>query len=69
MDPKNSGMEQTNGKGMVSLQNAKKVTSALREMYPPDSDLWKWLDEENRRFPQMRLLASSGYADENFDAP
>jgi len=53
LDPKNSGMEQTNGKRMVSLQNAKKVTSALREMYPPDSDPWRWLNEEMLKWEQL----------------
>ena len=36
LDPKNSDMKHTNGKGIVSFQNTKKATSALREMYPPD---------------------------------
>ena len=54
LDPKNSGMEQTNGKGMISLQNCKRVTEALREMYPDkDSDLGKWLDDETKKWEAL----------------
>ena len=35
LDLKNSGQEQTNGRGLTSLQNCSKVFDALLEMYPP----------------------------------
>ena len=54
LDPKNSGMEQTNRKGMISLQNCKRVTEALREMYPDrESDLHKWLDDESGKWEAL----------------
>jgi len=47
-------MEHTNGKGMISLQNCKKVTEALREMYPDkDSNLGKWLDDETKKWEAL----------------
>ena len=38
MDPKNSGKEQTNGKGMNCMQNFTTITNALLGMYPDGHD-------------------------------
>jgi hypothetical protein len=53
LDPKNSGMEQTNGKGMISLQNCTKVTEALREMYPEDDEIREWLVTETAKWEAL----------------
>ena len=54
LDPKNSGMEQTNGKGMISLQNCIKVTHALREMYPDkECDIRMWLNDETKKWEAL----------------
>ena len=44
LDTKNSGKEQTNGKGMNSMENFEKVTHALLGMYPVDHEVHQWLE-------------------------
>ena len=56
LNPKNRGMEQTNRKGMMGLQNAKKMPCALREIYPPDSDFRKRLDEDTLKWKQLSAV-------------
>ena len=57
-DTKNAGIEQTNGKGMVSLQYCKKVTKALREMFLEGDAIRIWLDKE---IPKWEALAKAIY--------
>ena len=43
LDPKNSGKEQTNGKGMNCMQNFTTITNALLGMYPDGHEVHDWL--------------------------
>jgi hypothetical protein len=53
LNPKNSGMEQTNGKGMISLQNCIRGTEALRGMYPEDDEIGEWLIKETMKWEAL----------------
>ena len=57
-DTKNSGIEQTNGKGMVSLQYCVKVTHALLGMYPEGHEDRTWLEE---KIPGWEALGKAIY--------
>jgi len=46
LDTKNSGKEQTNGKGMNCMQNFSKIADALLGMYPPQHKVHKWLVQQ-----------------------
>ena len=52
-DPKNSGMEQTNGNGMNSLENFKEVTKAMLGMYPSEHELHQWLREGSHKWEAL----------------
>jgi len=52
-DTKNSGIEQTNGKGMISLQYCVKVTHALLGMYPEGHEVGTWLEEQVPRWEAL----------------
>ena len=44
LDTKNSGKEQTNGKGMICMENFTKVTDTLLGMYPVGHQVHQWLE-------------------------
>jgi hypothetical protein len=58
-DHKRTGTEQTNGKGMICLQNWNKVTEALMGLYPVDNVIHEWLGEMT---PRWEKLADALYA-------
>ena len=43
LDLKQSGLDQTNSAGLVSLENCSRVFDALLGMYPPTTDIHEWL--------------------------
>ena len=45
LDMKTSGKEQTNGKGMISLQNFHNISDTLLGMYPQEHEVHQWLVE------------------------
>ena len=55
-DPKQSGYEMTNGRGMTCLQNFKEVTRALLGVYSPDHPVYEWLKD---RCPKYEALAKA----------
>ena len=46
MDTKNSRKEQTNGKGMICMENFTKVADTLLGMYPVEYHVHQWLELE-----------------------
>ena len=46
LDLKQSGLDQTNSAGLVSLENCAHVFEALLQMYPPTTDIHEWLKVE-----------------------
>jgi len=53
LDMRNSGQEQTNGKGLTSLQNCHKVFDALLGMYPPGDDVHVWIKPKIVRWQRL----------------
>ena len=45
LDPKRSGMDQSNGNGMKSVENCGKVFDAMLGMYPRGHEVHEWLRE------------------------
>ena len=46
LDPKQSGMDQTNASGLKSVKNCQRVFDALLGLYPPGHHLHDWLSGE-----------------------
>ena len=53
LDPKQSGMEQTNKSGMISVRNCGRVFAALLGMYPAGDPVHEWLRD---RVPKWQKL-------------
>jgi hypothetical protein len=53
LDTKNSGKEQTNGKGMNCMQNFSKIADALMGMCPPHHEVHQWLVQQVRPWKDL----------------
>ena len=58
LDPKQSGMDQTNASGMESVKNCGRVFDALLGMYPQGDEVHEWLSVE---VPKWRRLGRAIY--------
>ena len=53
LDPKQSGLEQTNSSRLRSVKNCRKVFEALLGMYPPGSAAYEWLKVETKKWERL----------------
>ena len=59
LDPKDSGMDQINGRGVISPHNCSKVTEALRGMYQQDDEIQEWLDNNTLKWEALTAAISN----------
>ena len=53
LDPKQSGLEQTNSSGLRSVKNCRRVFEALLGMHPPGSEMFEWLKVETKKWERL----------------